>query len=296
MKSKNPHLPSTKCQLLTIVGPTASGKSALALQIAKEFNGEIVAADSRTIYKGMDIGTAKPSAEDRRKIRHFGLDLIEPGESFNAHKFKIYAECKIADIVRRGKLPILVGGTGLYVDGVVFDFGFLPKAGARLRQQLESMSVERLQAKITQFGYKMPENRQNKRHLIRTIETQGRSGSSSPKPNVGTMIIGLKLPDGELKQRIAKRAHANFDGLVEETKTLVSQYGEPKLKKTGGIPYLTALDYLAGELNHNQAIEQIIAAEWQYARRQKTWFKRNPFIKWFSSADEAFLAVKSAKL
>src|SRR6266404_2179467 len=110
-----------KIKLVTIVGPTASGKSALAMKIAKKFNGEIIAADSRTIYKGMDIGTAKASSIDRQKVPHCGLDLVEPGETYSAARFKKYARAKIDEIQKRNSLPILVGGTGLYIDAVVFD-------------------------------------------------------------------------------------------------------------------------------------------------------------------------------
>jgi tRNA dimethylallyltransferase len=114
-----------KIDLVAIVGPTASGKSRLAMEIAKQFNGEIIAADSRTIYKGMDVGTAKPSLADRKNIPHWGIDLIEPGESYSAAKFKDYALDKVADIQERGKLPIIAGGTGLYIDGLLFDFDFI---------------------------------------------------------------------------------------------------------------------------------------------------------------------------
>src|SRR5581483_4024824 len=112
--------------------------SDLALKIAQKFNGEIIAADSRTIYKGMDIGTAKPSKEEQKIAPHWGLDLIEPGQAFSAYQFKAYAESKIKEIQKRGKLPILVGGTGLYIDSVLFDFGFTNSTDARQRTYLES--------------------------------------------------------------------------------------------------------------------------------------------------------------
>src|SRR5476651_2207339 len=111
-------------ELIAIVGPTASGKSGLAMRLAKEFNGEIVCADSRTVYKGMDIGTAKPTKADQAAVPHWGLDLVKPGRVYNAGKFKKYAQATIADIQDRAKLPILVGGTGLYIDGVLYDYGF----------------------------------------------------------------------------------------------------------------------------------------------------------------------------
>src|SRR3990167_2158954 len=115
---------SQRPKLLAIVGPTASGKSALALEIAKKFNGEIICADSRTIYRGMDIGTAKPSKEEQAKVPHWGLDLVDPGQRYNVHQFKTYAEAKTEEIKGRGKLPIIVGGTGLYIDAVLFRYEF----------------------------------------------------------------------------------------------------------------------------------------------------------------------------
>ncbi len=159
-------------KLLVIVGPTASGKSELALNIAKKYNGEIIAADSRTVYRDMNIGTAKPSLDDQKALLHWGLDLVNPGQRFTAADFKQYAEAKIVDIQKRGKLPLLVGGTGLYIDSVLFDFGFLADFDPKLRKELEQLSVQDLQKIIKQRGYTMPTNYQNKRYLIRVIETK----------------------------------------------------------------------------------------------------------------------------
>jgi tRNA dimethylallyltransferase len=166
-----------KIELVAIVGPTASGKSGLAMETARRFYGEIIAADSRTIYKGMDIGTAKPSKADQAEIPHWGLDLVEPGQGFSAQKFKVYANQKITDINLRGKLAILVGGTGLYMDSVLYDFQFGPAADAEQRSALERLNVEQLQIIIEQKGLARPENIKNKRHLIRTIERRGQAGT-----------------------------------------------------------------------------------------------------------------------
>jgi tRNA dimethylallyltransferase len=143
--------------LIVIVGPTASGKSALAMQLAERFGGEIICADSRTVYKGMDIGTAKPSAEDQARVPHHGLDLVEPGERFSAVDFKNYATQTIADIRARGKIPFLVGGTGLYVDAVIFDYHF-GQADPELRAKLEALSLEELHEYCRNNNIKLPEN------------------------------------------------------------------------------------------------------------------------------------------
>jgi tRNA dimethylallyltransferase len=126
---------------VVVVGPTASGKTATALRIARELNGEIICADSRTVYKYMDIGTAKPTKEERAEIPHWGLDLVEPGQKFSAADFQRYALRKISEIRERGHLPILVGGTGLYIDGVIFDYQF-GKPQPKVRRQLEALSLD----------------------------------------------------------------------------------------------------------------------------------------------------------
>lgn len=176
--------------LIAIVGPTASGKTALALGIAERFAGEIICADSRTIYKGMNIGTAKPTAEERARVPHHCIDLIEPGETFSAADFKRCALAAIEDIRMRGKVSILVGGTGLYVDAVLFDYQFGEQADPVLRAELSAKTIEELQERIRQYGYVMPENKQNKRYLVRTIERRGDAGKRSAlRSNV--IVIGL---------------------------------------------------------------------------------------------------------
>lgn len=280
-----------KPELIVIVGPTASGKSDLAMKIAKEFNGEIIAADSRTIYKGMDVGTAKPSKKERKTVPHWGLDLVEPGQAFSAQKYKVFAEEKIKEIQERGKLPVLVGGTGLYIDALIFGFEFINQADMEERRELEKLSTEQLQKAITAKGYAMPENFRNRRHLIRTIERKGKIGTkSSIKYN--TLIIGLNPEAEALKERINQRAAAYFErGLLEETKHLLKKYGEKNLKINHGIAYIAALKLINEEISREEAEELIKKSEWQYARRQRTWFKRNKFIRWFGSNEEAYKEI-----
>lgn len=282
-----------KSRFLVIVGPTASGKSDLALKIAQEFNGEIIAADSRTIYKGLDIGTAKPSKEEQELVPHWGLDLVEPGEVFSAARFKEYADEKIREIQKRGKLPILVGGTGLYIDSVIFGFGFIKPADIQQREELEKLSTQELQRIIEQEKYQMPENVQNRRHLIRTIERKGLFGSKgSIKHN--TLIIGLLPPNEVLKKRISKRAEKMFKiGVAKETEQLSDKYGEAALLNTAGIVYKVCLRMLESKFTEEEAIEEFKRADWQYARRQRIWFKRNKFINWFESPQQAYTYISS---
>ena len=159
--------------LVVIAGPTASGKSSLAMELAQQFRGEIICADSRTIYTGMDIGTAKPSSADRALVPHWGLDLVEPGEYFSAADFKTYAVQKIAEIRARGHVPFLVGGTGLYIDSVVFDYAFGPAADKERREQLNTMTIEELYNYCNKNNVVLPENEKNKRYVIRAIELAG---------------------------------------------------------------------------------------------------------------------------
>jgi tRNA dimethylallyltransferase len=282
-----------KIDLVAIVGPTASGKSALAMEIAGQFNGEIITADSRTIYKGMDIGTAKPSKEDQTEIPHWGLDLIEPGQSYSAQRFKAYAEEKIKDIQKRGRLPILVGGTGLYIDGVLYDFKFGRAADSHQREKLEKLNIDKLQSLIRQKNLPMPENFKNKRHLIRTIERQGQGGS---KGNLrpGTVLIGLALPDKELKKSIDIRAEDIFRaGIVDETKNLIEDYGKETVLKTGSYYYKICVRVLGGKMDEQTATTTFAKLDWQYARRQRTWFRRNPDINWFDNPQMALLHLKN---
>jgi tRNA dimethylallyltransferase len=282
-----------KPKLLVIVGPTASGKSNLALKVAKEFNGEIVAADSRTIYKGMNLGTAKPPLKDRKIVKHWGFDLVNPGQSFSAAKFKKFAESKIVDIQKRDKLPILVGGTGLYIDSVLFNFS-LVKTNKLRRLIYSSWSVEKLQKLIEQKGWPMPENMENKLHLVAVAARKGRQGTKNAKPRKDALIIGLMPTDEAVKRRLQERAKKYFlYGIIEETRWLLQKYGQKKLTKTGGIAYLAVIRLIKGQITSEQAVEQITKQEWQYARRQRTWFKRNKFINWFDSSGKAYKEISS---
>lgn len=286
-------------KLLAIVGPTASGKSELAMLIAKQFNGEIICADSRTIYKDMDIGTGKPSVEEQAEIPHWGLDLVKPGQVFSAAKFKNYAQAKIEEIHNRGRLPVLVGGTGLYIDGILFDFSFVDTKKLHFRHRLiyPWWSVDKLQKVIAQRDWALPENARNRRHLIAALNRRGQTGSRNYSLPEGALLIGIKPPDKVLKERIAARAARMFkQGIIEETQSLLDKYGQKALNSTGGIVYGIVACLIKGKISEQEARELFKTADWQYARRQKTWFKRNAHIKWFSSSDAAYKAAKKQLL
>lgn len=291
--SRKDHVASGRTpSLVAVVGPTASGKSELAMKVALEFGGEIITADSRTVYKGMDIGTAKPSKEDQVQVRHWGLDLVEPGERFTAYMFKEYAKKAMADIQKRGKLAILVGGTGLYVDAVLYGFEFRADADLKKRARLENLSIEKLQKIIKDFGYPMPQNDKNKRHLVRTIETEGQTAEKATPSSKNSLLIGLMPSDEMLRENIRRRADKMFkSGLVDETKTLMAKYGDSFLP-SAGIVYKLVVEFTEGRITMAEAKAKLESQDWQYARRQRTWFRRNKFIHWFNNPEDAFTSVK----
>ena len=271
--------------LIVIVGPTASGKSGIAVELAEQYKGEIICADSRTIYKGMDIGTAKPSKEDQARVPHFGLDLVRPGESFSAVDFKAYAVQKIAEIRERGHVPFLVGGTGLYIDSVIFDYEFGLPADLEKRAELEQMDLEVLHKYCIQHNITLPENSKNKRYVIRAIEQKGISTKRSAIPIKNCIIVGITTKREQLRERMKKRSEQLFDdGVVEEAKTLGDTYGWESEAMTGNI-YRLSRAFLNNEITEAELKTKNLTADWQLAKRQLTWLKRNQFITWLPLED-----------
>lgn len=266
--------------LVVIVGPTASGKTSLAIELAEQYDGEIISADSRTIYKGMDIGTAKPSKEEQARVPHWGLDLIAPSERFTAADFKQYAISKIKEIRERGHIPFLVGGTGLYIDSVIFDFQFGGSAKEELRDELGHLSIEQLHEYCDKNNIQLPENDRNKRYIIRAIERHGSDVESSLQPIDNCIIVGIATDRDELRARIEERAEHLFDdGVVEEATKLGKMYGWESEAMTGNIYPLVHL-YLENEISFKEMKEKFTTLDWRLAKRQLTWLKRNPYITW----------------
>ncbi|HSX32909.1 MAG TPA: tRNA (adenosine(37)-N6)-dimethylallyltransferase MiaA [Candidatus Saccharimonadales bacterium] len=277
---------STHSPLVVIVGQTASGKSDLALELARRFNGEIIAADSRTVYTGMDIGTAKPTLKERQTVRHHLIDVVTPDQAFSVAKFQQMAEAAIRDIGLRGKLPILVGGTGLYIDALLYSFKLRPPADVNLRQELSQLSVEALQTRLMEQGIALPANKQNPRHLIRSLETKGVPASRS-KLRSNTLLIGIQVSKEVLQDRIRSRVeHMVEQGFAEEARSLRSHFGAdiPALQAPG---YKAFRGYVEGVISLEEAKAQFIQNDLQYAKRQKTWFKRNQDIHWINETAEA---------
>lgn len=265
--------------IVFIVGSTASGKTSAALTLASKIDGEIICADSQTVRKHLNIGTAKPTQEQRAGIPHFLIDIIEPFERYNVARFKQDAEIAIADIQKRNKVPIVVGGTGLYIDALFFNYDFT-EAGKE-RSELESLSVEELQRIIEEKGYTMPLNRTNPRHLIGVIARENNNPKNT-KPREGALIVGLQRPDDELRERINSRIESMFNnGFVDEVKHIAHVYG-PIPSSLDAIGYPIVQQYLNGACTEQEAKTMFKTADWRYAKRQKAWFKRNRYIQWFT--------------
>lgn len=278
--------------LVVVVGETASGKSALALELARRFNGEIIAADSWTVRQEVNIGTAKPSAQERAKAPHHLLDIVEPCADFSAAVFKKLADQTIEDIAGRGRIPIMVGGTGLYIDSVLFNFSFMRPGEPKQRQYLNSLSISQLLNIIYDRGFDLADiDIGNKRRLIRLIETAGGQPQHSDiRPY--TLVIGLKISRAKLRANIERRTDQMFKkGLKHEVKQLVDRYGWD-CEALKGIGYREWQAYFEGKHSLQQTKRRIVKSTLTLAKRQRTWFKRNRSIVWIGNSAESVAMVK----
>ncbi len=272
---------------IVIVGVTASGKSALALRLAQQFDGEIISADATAVYKGFTIGAAKPSQKDRILVPHYGLDVTEPTHSFNAAAFKQLAQGAVEEIAKRKKLPIIVGGSGLYIDSFLFDYDFRTPPDSLLRQQFNKYSLEELQniaqrKQLDTNGLDI----QNKRRLIRLIETEGQT---VPKKDLraNTLVLGIDISKETLQTRIMQRTACMLEqGLEAEVKALSQKY-DWSIEPMRAIGYREWRDYFSGKKQLDEVREEIIAHTMQLAKKQRTWFRRNKAIRWVNNYNEA---------
>lgn len=277
--------------LVVIVGETASGKSALAMALAKQFDGEIICADSWTVYKDFDIGTAKPSASDRAQVRHHLLDVTTADKGFSAPQFQRLALAAIDDIASRGKLAIMVGGTGLYTDSVIFNYSFLPPSSASERARLNSLPLAELLSIASKRNLSLATiDTRNKRRVIRLIENNGQLPSkSSLRPN--TLMLGLMLARDELEAKITSRVDKMLAaGLEQEVKAIAGQFGwlaEPMK----GVGYKEWQEYFEGTQMLANTRLRIIKSSLDLAKKQRTWFKRHKFIHWLANRDKLAEAV-----
>jgi len=298
-----------KQKIIAILGPTSSGKSSLAVHLARKFNGEIVSADSRQVYEGLDIGSGKITKKEMRGVPHHLLDVASPRGVFTVAKFKKKAERAINDILKRGKLPILCGGTGFYIQAVVDDI-MIPEVppNKKLREQLEKKTAAELFKILKKLDARraMEIDKHNPRRLIRAIEIVKSIGfvPRSSRTDIerldteskyDTLQIGIKTSDKELKEKIRKRLLARISaGMIDEARNLHKSGLSWKRMRELGLEYRFLALHLTGELSKKDMVEELNCAIWKYARRQKTWFRKNKKIKWFNNIDKKIIekAVK----
>ena len=293
---QNENLNPKKIKLCVIVGPTASGKTKFAIEIAKQKNGEIISADSMQIYKGMDIVTAKPSKQEQAQVKHHLIDFLPPEETFSVAQFTKLAHEKILEVTNKGKLPILVGGTGLYINSVIDEINFTDQISNeeirnKLNLETEKLGLnamfENLKDIDPNYAKKISPN--DKKRVLRAIEVYKLTGKTmselieKSKPKVSRYeldMIGLNFKDRDnLYNRINLRVDEMIKhGLVEEAK----KFYKKNLSNTAkyAIGYKELFDYFDNKTTLNDAIEKIKQNTRRYAKRQITWFKRDPRIKW----------------
>lgn len=280
-------------KVIAVVGPTSSGKSALAVEIARLVGGEVVSADSRQVYTGLDIGTGKVTKKEMRNIPHHLLDVANPKRTMSVVQYERLATRAIKDILKRGKVPIVCGGTGLYADAVLTTASF-PKVppNARLRKELEKLSPEKLFKKLQKLDPVRAKNidAENPRRLIRAIEIASALGNVPPQPEpqerYDTLWIGLDLSREELAERIRTRLLARMRrGMVAEARKLRARGLSWKRMHSLGLEYRFLSELLQKKITKEEMLRDLEIAIRQYAKRQMVWFKRNKKIKWFHPED-----------
>lgn len=279
---------TAKTPLIAIVGPTASGKSDLAMGLAERFNGEIICADSRTVYRGMDIGTAKPTAEDQKRIPHHLLDVINPDRKLSAAEFKRLALSAISDIGERGKVPFLVGGSGLYIDSVIYDYQFPSQADQQLRQELDGLSDADLRRRFDKtIGDTDVIDTANRRRVIRAIETAGMPKTKRLGLRPDTLVLGLDMNKEVIQKRIEQRIEKMLErGFIDEVRQIGTTYGWNSEAMTG-IGYRAFKDVVLGTKTAAEATLEFAQGDRRLVKKQRTWFRRNDDIHWLADPSAA---------
>lgn len=276
-------------KLITLLGPTASGKTSMAIELAQKYNGEIVCADSRTVYAGMDIGTAKPTMEEQKVVRHHLLGVVEPDKPFSAAEFKDAADRAIADIQSRDKVAFLVGGSGMYIDAVLYDYSFRDSTTTAQKQALNTLTLSELQ---TIAKEKYPQefaviDAKNKRRVEQLIRMGPTKDDDRMQNKVRGLVLGLDVKKPILRHNIAIRTKTMLSNdFIHEVQELCERYGETDilLHTTG---YAEVIEYLHGRLPKEDLELAIESSTWQLSRKQMTWFRRNPAIEWVQTPQEA---------
>jgi tRNA dimethylallyltransferase len=301
--------------LIVLVGPTAVGKSGAAVRLAKSLGSEIISADSRMVYRGMDIGTDKPGAEERAAVVHHGIDLIEPDARFSAGRFKTLAEDAIEGLVRIGRVPVVVGGTGLYVKLLLHGLWAGPEADWSFRERLYSEAVDRggeyLHRRLESIDPVSARaiRPQDRSKLVRAIEVYEKTGRPLSEfhrehrfseRRYEAIQIGLRRSRPDLYRRIETRVDRMMArGLEEEVRGLIQKGCPADTPAMKGLGYRQILGWLNGEYDRTEAVHRLKRDTKRYAKRQFTWFNRDPSIRWIDLAEsdgdgEAFKKVEAA--
>ena len=283
-----------KLPLITIVGPTASGKTELSLFLAHRLHAVILSGDAYQVYRGMDIGTAKAPQQERRGIPHYLVDCIDPGEAYSAGIFQKQADALIHRAYAEGVLPILVGGTGLYVQGLLEGYSFRPPGGRRsyYRELYQKQGIEGLQKELIQRrGYSLTALPRDPQRLIRELElcdagADPHKESKSAERVYAGPVIGLSMDREKLYERINMRAkHMMRSGLRREVEGLLAQGVPPDAQCMSGIGYKEMVSVIKGEISEEEGLRLMQRNTRRFAKRQMTWFRRMPYIQWFERTE-----------
>lgn len=265
-----------KKPIIAIVGETGSGKTQLAIKLAKKYDGEIISADSRAIYKYLDIGTAKPTKEELGGVKIWGIDLINPDEKYSVYDYQKYAKNKIAEIHSRNKIAILVGGSGLYMDSVILNYQFSDIKYLPTSAKLDKMSIDELTKYCIKNNITLPENSKNKRYLINSILRINQS-SKQPTPNDNFLVLGICIPNDKLVVRLKNRAKDMINlGVKNEAIQVFDKYGYNNESMRGNIYSLLTNQSMEDKI----LIQKCLELDLKLSKKQRTWFKRHNFIKW----------------
>jgi tRNA dimethylallyltransferase len=284
-----------KPKIVVVLGPTACGKSDMAVELARKFNGEIISADSRQVYKGMDIGTGKITKKEMRGIPHYLLDIVPPKKVFTAEHYKKLAEQAIEKIIKKNKLPIICGGTGHYIDTLIYNqqFPSVPP-DLKLRKKLEKKTVTELFEELKKLDPERAKtiDPKNPRRLIRALEIIYKTGKPIPKikssEKYEVFKIGVSFPKEILKNRIHLRLLRRIKlGMVAEVKGLIKSGVSLRRLEDFGLEYRYLARYVSGKISKNEMLTQLEKQIVDYSKRQMTWFKRDKDTKWIKNTKQA---------
>ena len=286
-----------KTKIIVIGGPTATGKTKLSVELAKKFNGEIVSSDSVQIYKRLDIGSAKPTKEEMAGIPHHLIDILEPDETFSAYDFVEHAKAAIDDISSRGKLPIVVGGTGLYISSLVDNVSFAEGENdlslrKKLNDEAEKIGADAMHSKLSEIDPEAAEkiHPNNIKRVIRALEIYYTTGKTMTEHNAVSKLVespydakmyALTTDRETIYSRIDARVDVMVDnGLIEEVSSLLASGITRDMQSMQGIGYKEIVSYLEGEISKEEAIDAVKQNSRRYAKRQLTWFRRDERYTW----------------